>query len=156
MVGPIRQADDVEATLGALLHLVGGDAPPAVEHGQLDVFERGRAGEEIEALEDEAEFLVAEVGELVAVQLGDVHAIEQVASRRRPIQAPQCIHEGGFARAARAHDGHELALVEFERDPADGVYFYLAGIVDPMDVLEFNDGGHARERDGRTRNDAGR
>jgi len=47
----------------------------AVEHGELDVFECGGAGEEVEALEDEAELLVADIGEGVAVELGDIDTV---------------------------------------------------------------------------------
>ena len=50
-----------------------------VDEGQLDVVERGGAGEEVEGLEDEADLLVADAGELVVVELGDVVAVEPVA-----------------------------------------------------------------------------
>jgi hypothetical protein len=40
-----------------------------IDERQLDVVERGGAGEEIEGLEDEADFLIANAGEFVVVQL---------------------------------------------------------------------------------------
>ena len=70
------QTDDLEGMHGSLAHFFRGDAPRGVEHGQLDVFERGGAREQIEPLEDKTELLVAHVGELVAVQFGDVNAVE--------------------------------------------------------------------------------
>ena len=63
MVGPFRQTDSrqrprrectcIEISAGAI-----------VEQRQLDVFESGSAREEIEALEDEAELLIAQIGKL--------------------------------------------------------------------------------------------
>ena len=131
---------------GAFLHVAVGDAAAAVEHGQLDVFQRGGAGEEVEALEDEPELLVAQVGKLVAVETGDVHAVEQVAARGGPVEAAERVHERGLAGAAGAHDGHKLALVQLQGDAADGVHLHLARIVDAVDVLKLDDGGHAEAR----------
>ena len=47
-----------------------------VEHWQLDVFQRGGAGEEVEPLEDETELAIANVGQCIAVEAGDVHAVD--------------------------------------------------------------------------------
>ena len=51
----------------------------AIDERELHVLERGRAREEVEALEDEAEDLVAHLGELVLAHLRDLPAREQVA-----------------------------------------------------------------------------
>ncbi len=66
----------VEGVFGARDALVGGRA--VVDEGQLDVMQRGGAGEQVEGLEDEADFLVANAGELVVIELGDVVAVEPV------------------------------------------------------------------------------
>jgi len=82
-------------------------------------FSRGRgAGQEIEALENEAEFFVPQVGQLVAVERGDIDVVEQVEPARGPVEAAQRIHQRGFAGAAGAHQRHHLPLVELERDAA--------------------------------------
>ena len=52
-----------------------------VRQRQLDVLQRGRAGQQVEALEDEADLAVADHGELVLVEQLDVDAVEQVAPR---------------------------------------------------------------------------
>jgi len=48
-------------------------------------------------LKDEAELLAAQVGQLVALEAGDFHAIEHVRAAGGPIQAPQHVHEGRLA-----------------------------------------------------------
>ena len=54
----------------------------AVEQRQLDIFERGGAREQVETLENETEFAVANVGQLIAVEPGDVDAVEQITAAR--------------------------------------------------------------------------
>ena len=66
MVPPVPEADLVERRHRRLapLRLV----LAAIEQGQLDIFERVGAGEQVEALEDEAEIAAPEQGALVAVE----------------------------------------------------------------------------------------
>src|SRR5690606_22281230 len=111
-------------------------AVPAIEHRQLDILERGRAGEEIETLEDEAELLVAQVRELVAVELVDIDAVQQVGAAGRAVEAAEHVHQRRLAGAARTHEGDEFALVDVERDAANGMNGNLARLVDLVDVLD--------------------
>ena len=48
--------------------------------GQLDIVQRGGAGEQVEGLEDEADFLVADAGEFVVVQLADEVTVQPVVA----------------------------------------------------------------------------
>ena len=59
VLGAGLEADGSEGFHGAATALGGGEIDLAVEEGELDVFERRGAGEEIEALEDEADLLIA-------------------------------------------------------------------------------------------------
>ena len=81
LVGLVHHAgaeiDGLEDGLCALEALGGGGA--VIDEGQLDVVQRGGAGEQVEGLEDEADLLVADAGELVVVERGDVVAVEPVA-----------------------------------------------------------------------------
>src|SRR5271168_2981321 len=79
------EADGFEDTLCSLGASSRGCA--VVDERQLYVVKRGGAGEEVEGLEDEADFLVANAGELVVVEFGDVMAIEPVAALGRGIEA---------------------------------------------------------------------
>src|SRR4051794_2587075 len=119
----------------------------SVEERKLHIFQSGSAAEEIEALENETEFAVADVGEPIAVEPGNVGAIKQVTTFRWAIEAAEEIHERRFSRAAGAHDGDEFAFCDIQRDAADGVHLELARAVDLVHVLQPNDDtvcGHGR------------
>src|SRR5437667_10752444 len=88
--------------------------PMDVEHRQFDVLERRSPGQQIETLKNKTNLLVPNVSQLVAVELGDVGAVEPIATLGGPIQAADDVHESGFARTAGAHDGDKLAARHFE------------------------------------------
>ena len=113
----------------------------AVEQRQLDILHRGGAREQIEALENETDLAVADVGQLVAIESGDVGAVEQVTAARRAVEAAEHVHQGRFARAARAHDGDELAALDLQRNAAHRMHIHLAGAVGLVDVLQLDDSG---------------
>ena len=144
VVGAGCEADGLEGLEGAGAAGFGGVAVALVEEGEFDVFEGGGAGEEVEALEDESDFLVADVGEFVAVELGDVCAVEEVVAGGGAVEAADHVHEGGFAGAAGAHEGDEFAGLDVECDAADGVHIYLAGVVGLVDVGECDDRFHGQ------------
>src|SRR5690606_26353223 len=65
------------------------------------------------------------------------------------VEAPEDVHAGRLARAARAHDGHELPVVDPQVDPREGAHLGLAGAVDLADLPELDErragarrGGH--------------
>ena len=76
---------------------VRGDALAVIKHRHLDIFQRGRAREQIEALKDKPDFFVANVRERVAVQGGNVNAVKPVMAARRPVERADHIHQRGFA-----------------------------------------------------------
>jgi hypothetical protein len=65
---PIGQSDVGERRHGAALPLAAGQLVP-VEQGKLDVLERRRPRQQVEALEDEPELLVPDPGEPVGFTL---------------------------------------------------------------------------------------
>ena len=75
------EADRAQRGARALALLGGRDA--AVDERQLDVLERARARDEVEALEDEAELAVADRRALVGGEARDVAPGEAVAPARR-------------------------------------------------------------------------
>ncbi|MNF61755.1 hypothetical protein D3C84_434150 [compost metagenome] len=103
----LAQAQAGEQGGGALAALLGRGA--GIDGGDLDVFPRRGRGNQVVALEDEAERLAAQPGELVVVEVGDVLAGETVAAFAGAVQAAEDVHQGGFARARGADDGDELA-----------------------------------------------
>src|SRR4030095_3693649 len=109
-----------------------------VEERQLDVLEGRRARQEIKALENKTKLAIANVGQLIAVETGNVESIEQVAAAGWAIETTQQIHKGGFPRTARAHEGDKLAARDFQRDAANGVHVHFTGTVGFVHVLQPN------------------
>ncbi len=59
--------------------------------------------------------------------------------RRWAVEPGHDVHEGRLARARRAHDGDEVALVEREGHAAQGVDGGIAAAVTPGDVTGSGD-----------------
>src|SRR5207302_1969467 len=59
---------------------------------------------------------VAHRGQLVARKVGHLLAGEPVRTGRRAIQAPQQVHQGGFAGPRWSHDRHELPGADAQGD----------------------------------------
>src|SRR5204863_6579951 len=64
-----------------------------VDEWQLDVLDRIQPREQVVRLEDEADVLVADPGELVVGKLSDVLAREHVRPAVRDVQAAEDVHE---------------------------------------------------------------
>ena len=127
------------AASGAAAALGGGDAE--VEHRHFEIFDDGELLDEVELLEDEADALRADFGELVVGEVGDVLAAEDVVAGGGLVEAAEDVHEGGFARAGGTHDGGELVGFEVEGGFAEGVDFDVGtGLaVDFGDAIDFGD-----------------
>ena len=133
------EADPLERGAGAAGAFARREAEVAVEQRQLDVLGRPRPRQQVEALEDEADLGVADLGPLVAVEPRDVDAVEPVAARGRPVEAADDVHQRRLARAGRAHDGHELAARDRQADPLERGDLDLAHVVDLGQVVDLDD-----------------
>ncbi len=102
------------ALRGPLVPLRLGDA--GVHQGHLHVLQQGQLGQQVVLLEDEAQHLVADGGQLVVVHLAHVPAVQQIGAGGGHVQAADDVHAGGLAGAGLAHDGHELPLLDLEGD----------------------------------------
>ena len=70
-----------------------------------------------------------EAQDALIVQAGDIHPIEVILPVGGHVQAPEHVHQGGLARARRAHNGHELALVDLEGHAVQGAHLALLALV---------------------------
>jgi hypothetical protein len=104
-----------------------GDA--GVDQRQLDVLEHVGARDEVEGLEDEADLLVADVGQRVVVETRDVDAVDQVAARSRHVEAADEVHHRRLARPRRSHDRDVLVVRDGERNAAERLH------QDPLEVV---------------------
>jgi hypothetical protein len=141
LVGLVHHAgaevDGLEDGLGAGDALGGGGA--VVDEGQLDVVQRGGAGEQVEGLEDEADLLVADAGEFVVVELADVVAVEPVLALGRGVEAADEVHQRRLAGAGGAHDGDVLVVLDAQVDAAQGVDLLVAHLVGLPEIVGDDD-----------------
>jgi hypothetical protein len=113
----VAQPDGVDqAGHPRLVGLAAGDG-----QRQLDVLLGRQDRQQVEGLEDEADLVAAQVGELLVVELGELRAVQDDRAGRRPVESGEQVHERRLARARGAHDGGELARGEVDRDPGEGV-----------------------------------
>src|SRR2546425_578996 len=85
---------------------------------------------------------VPDRGELVVRELSDVLPGEDVLAGVGDVEAADDVHERRLARARRAHDRDELALVDVEVDPLERVHdVVLAHAVGLRDPAKLDDGG---------------
>ena len=76
---------------------------------QQDVFQGGEGRDELEGLEDEAQFSAAHFGQLVFGQTAYLDAVDQDLAFGGGVEAGQESQQGAFAASRGTHDGHELA-----------------------------------------------
>ena len=100
------------------------------------VLEHGLVGEQLEVLEDAAD-VAAQVRDLPAVELADVLAGDEDAALGRVLLLVEEADERRLARARRADQEDELALLDVDVGVAEGVDLALVGL---GDVLELDHG----------------
>ena len=119
VMNAVGQADVAQRLQRHLPALVGRHA--GINQRQLHVAQRVGARQQVEGLEDEADFPVADFGQLVVVHLADLDAVQFVVPAGGRVEAADQVHQRGFARAGRPHDGHVFAALDLQRDFAQRV-----------------------------------
>src|SRR5205085_5943250 len=102
----------------------------------LDVVDRAHPRDQVERLKDKADLPVANPGELVLGQVGDVIAVEDVGARAREVEAADDVHQRALAGARRSHDRDEFSFRDMERDTFERRDLDVAGAVELGDPLE--------------------
>src|SRR5260370_3407834 len=133
VAGSLQETDRFERGHGPLPPLL---VVAGVDQGHLDVVHRARSRNQVVGLEDKADLSIANPGQLVIRQVGDVVAVENVAAGGRLVEAADQVHQRALPRTRRAHDGDELAFRDMQRNAFEGGYLHLAGAVDLADPLE--------------------
>ena len=93
--GAVKHGHPLQGRLAALVALI--DADALVDKRQLHVLPGGEGGNEVVALKDKADLLIADVGQLTVTQLGDVGAVQMIVAISGDVQTAQDVHQGGFA-----------------------------------------------------------
>ena len=112
MIGAARQADQFERLYGPFASRACAGPGSRVQHRQLDVLQRRSATQEIETLEHEAEFLIADVRQFVVIKLRHIHVLQEIPACGGTVETSDEVHEGRFSRAAGAEDGHKFTRLD--------------------------------------------
>ena len=116
MLGAMRHFDAFEGALDFFLAFGGGHA--AIGEGKFDVFVDGEIADEVEGLEDETDFAIANAGAVAELEAGDGLAVEGVVPFRGRIEKAEDGEEGGFAAAGGTGNGEVFALLMISRSMA--------------------------------------
>ena len=118
MVHPIVQAHFLEQRGGARLAIRAGPVVAKRKHHVLDGI---KAREQIEILEDESDFLAAQIGAGAVAQFACVHLVQQDLAARRAEQQAQQVEGRGLATAGPADHGDELTRFDGQAYPVKGL-----------------------------------
>ena len=117
---------------------------PGVDQRQLDVVQGVRARQQVERLEYEADFLVADARELAVLHVRHELAVQPVLAVVGDVQAADHVHQRGLARAGRAHDRDVLAALDREIHAAQRVDHLVTHDVVTLQVVSPDRGVHSR------------
>src|SRR5579885_564869 len=87
----------------------------------LDIFLRRQRGNQVERLEDHADFVVAHRRQLPLTHARNVHSIDQHLPRRRIVQPGNDAQQRTLARARRPDDREKLAAMNLETDASENI-----------------------------------
>ena len=99
MVRALAEADRFQGSHGARVALRRFHRLVRIEQWQLDIVERRGASQQVESLKHEPDLVVPHFGKLVAAELGDVAAVEEILAARRMIEAAEDVHQRRLPRA---------------------------------------------------------
>ncbi len=94
--------------------------------GENDIVVGVERGQEIEALEDKANFVAAQHGAGGVGHGGEIVAVEKDFPARGLRQAANHVEHCGFSATGRAHDGNKFAGKNLDVDAAQGGHVHLA------------------------------
>ena len=132
LVGPVmdaaRESHAVER--GERARTPSAPAALRVDERQLDILKRRLPRQKLEALEDEADLLVADLRELARAHPAHIAPVEEIRPAGRAIEAAEHVHQRALARARRTHDRDHLVAPDRKIKPAQRVDRLDADLVD--------------------------
>jgi len=100
------------------------------------LLKRIHAREQVETLEDKANFAVADGGKLGVIHAAHFDAIQPVCAGGGRIQAADDMHQCGFSRTRWSGDRHPFAFEYLKRDTAQRMDFRVAHSINFGHVLD--------------------
>ena len=93
---------------------------PAIDSGSRMFSSAVSVGHEVERLEDEADLVAAEPGELLVLEPRQLGVADEDRAAGGAVERRAAVHQRRLARARRAHHGGELAGVQLQRHLVEG------------------------------------
>ena len=137
VVHALFEIDLAHGEFGALEALFAGHA--GIDQRQFHVVQRGGAGQQVEGLENEADFLVADARQLVVAHLADQVAVDVILALAGGVQAADQVHQGRLSRTRRPHDGDVLAALDLDIHAGNGVDLLVAHDVGLPEIVGADD-----------------
>jgi hypothetical protein len=144
MIGTLTKTDGAERLHGELVALRRLHLAATVEQWELDVVERRRSRQQVEALEHEPNLPVADLGKLILRHLGHILTVQDVLPRGRAIETPEDVHQRGLAGTRRPRDREKFALPHIERHAAQRPHLDFADHIGFDQIPDRDDGGRLR------------
>jgi len=102
---------------------------PGQHQRKLNVLDSAQCREQIEELEDEADFPPADLREAAVIESGSVCIVEENTPRRRKVHGARKVQQGRFSAAAAPHERDKLTLGYLERDAVEGQNTFVVSLV---------------------------
>ncbi len=119
-----------------LLHPVAVGLAAGDVQRQTDVLERVEGRHQVERLEDEADLVATDLGDLLLGQAGQLGVADPGLARGEPVEAGHALHQRRLAGPGGAHDRREAPGREVARDAVQGPHLGVAASVDLVGVLD--------------------
>ena len=132
------EPDQLQGLGDALVALRRLHAP--IAQRDIDIVVDVEVGYEVEALEDEADLLVAHARARIVREAGHVLAVELVSAGVEGLEEAGDVEEGRLAGAGRPAHGDELAGFHLQREVAQRVRLDEVGAIDLTDILHLQHG----------------
>ena len=113
-----------------------GRPPQGVVQRHQDVVQGRRSRQQVEALEDEAQFRRPHQGPLVGREAAHLLAVEPELARTWPVEAAQDVHERRLAGARGPHQGHHFAAGNGQGNALEHGHVHFAKVVGLGDVFQ--------------------
>src|SRR5216684_2370314 len=136
MAHAVRHADFFQRFLHALLAFRRGHR--AIGQRQFNIFVDCEVADEVEALENETDFLVAYACALREIQSLDGLGIEHVGAVGGRIQKADDGEQSRLAAAGRPGDGHIFAFLNIQMNPGERVRLHFIGVENLGDILQID------------------
>src|SRR5437870_3709900 len=138
---PVAQTDDVERGSDVLPALLLGEL--CQQKRQLHVFECIEHGDEVVELKDESDVAGPPAGQRRLAEAGDLLAVDDDPTARRPVDAGDQIKQRRLARAGRTHQSQKIAARNVQRDPVQNGDVKFVALVDLANIADLNQSLHA-------------